>query len=109
MGNHCLFFKRHMVFGRISFLLGYVILQSSMFSAYAVEFNTDMLGISDKENIDFSRFSQANYILPGKYNLLVKVNSQGIKEYEILFQPALDKSENSIPCITQCYSIKTEF
>ena len=35
--------------------------------AYAVEFNTDVLDAADRNNIDFSRFSQARFILHGQY------------------------------------------
>ncbi len=51
---------------------------SSVVDVYAVEFNTDMLDSSDREHIDFSRFSQAGYILPGVYQLAVLVNGQNI-------------------------------
>ena len=40
--------------------------------AHAVEFNTDILDAEDKSNIDLSRFSQAGYIMPGKYSLSIK-------------------------------------
>lgn len=47
-------------------------------SAYAVDFNTDVLDATDKQNIDFSRFSQAGYIMPGQYQMEIMVNDQGI-------------------------------
>ena len=46
--------------------------------AYAVDFNTDVLDAADRQNIDFSRFSQAGYILPGQYQMEIMVNDQGI-------------------------------
>ncbi|EGM1627839.1 fimbria/pilus outer membrane usher protein [Salmonella enterica] len=46
--------------------------------AYAVDFNTDVLDAADKENIDFSRFSRAGYIMPGQYQMDIMVNSQNI-------------------------------
>lgn len=42
--------------------------------AAAVEFNTDVLDTDDKANIDFSRFSQIGYVLPGVYQMQVKLN-----------------------------------
>lgn len=42
----------------------------------AIEFNTDILDASDKKNIDFSKFSEAGYILPGLYQLQIVVNGQ---------------------------------
>lgn len=47
-------------------------------SVCAVDFNTDVLDAADRKNIDFSRFSQAGYILPGQYQMQVMVNDQGI-------------------------------
>ncbi|WP_392404498.1 fimbria/pilus outer membrane usher protein [Edwardsiella piscicida] len=47
-------------------------------SVYAVDFNTDVLDAADKKNIDFSRFSQAGYIMPGQYQMQVMVNGQAI-------------------------------
>ncbi|WHP85863.1 fimbria/pilus outer membrane usher protein [Edwardsiella anguillarum] len=46
--------------------------------AYAVDFNTDVLDAEDRNNIDFSRFSQAGYILPGHYQMEIMVNDQNI-------------------------------
>ncbi|MCU6343575.1 fimbria/pilus outer membrane usher protein, partial [Escherichia coli] len=51
---------------------------SSIPSAYAIEFNTDVLDAADKQNINFSRFSQVGYILPGKYELEIRVNDSSI-------------------------------
>ncbi len=42
----------------------------------AIEFNTDLLDLNDKNNIDFSRFSQAGYIMPGQYDLNIKLNNK---------------------------------
>ena len=47
-------------------------------AASAVEFNTDVLDAADKKNIDFTRFSEAGYVLPGQYLLDVIVNVQSI-------------------------------
>ncbi len=47
-------------------------------AASAVEFNTDVLDAADKKNIDFTRFSEAGYVLPGQYLLDVIVNGQSI-------------------------------
>ncbi|HAW2654331.1 TPA: fimbria/pilus outer membrane usher protein [Escherichia coli] len=46
--------------------------------AYAVDFNTDVLDAADRQNIDFSRFSQAGYIMPGQYQMEIMVNDQSI-------------------------------
>ncbi|MDM3379290.1 fimbria/pilus outer membrane usher protein [Citrobacter sp. Cb003] len=51
----------------------------------AVEFNTDILDASDRENIDLSRFSQAGYIMPGQYSLSIRLNDRAIADAEIAF------------------------
>lgn len=45
---------------------------------YAVDFNTDVLDAEDRQNIDISRFSRAGYIMPGQYQMEIKVNDQSI-------------------------------
>ena len=70
--------------------------------AYSVEFNTDILDASDKQNIDISRFSQAGYIMPGQYQMDVIVNGQGISPsaFQITFLERLtggQNEENTLP------------
>lgn len=70
-------------------------------SANAVQFNLDVIDASDKDNIDFSRFSQAEYIMPGNYQMQVIVNNRAIspKYFEVSFR---DTQATSLPkpCIT---------
>lgn len=47
-----------------------------LFSAYATEFNIDVLDAEDIQNIDMSQFSIAGYVPPGDYVLTVFVNGQ---------------------------------
>jgi len=49
----------------------------------AVEFNTDVIDSSDRNNIDFTRFSQAGYIMPGQYQLQLVVNGQNVSVSEL--------------------------
>ncbi len=69
-------------------------------AASAVEFNTDVLDAADKKNIDFTRFSEAGYVLPGQYLLDVIVNGQSISpaSLQISFvepQSSGDKAEKN--------------
>ncbi|MCU6343473.1 fimbria/pilus outer membrane usher protein, partial [Escherichia coli] len=75
--------------------------------AYAVDFNTDVLDAADKQNIDFSRFSQAGYILPGEYLMQIMVNNQNISPsaFPVTFlEPpvSVDVGKNTLPqaCLT---------
>ncbi|WP_081706627.1 fimbria/pilus outer membrane usher protein [Siccibacter turicensis] len=59
---------------------------------YAVEFNTDIMDAEDKENIDLSRFSEAGFVMPGTYNLSVKVNEHAVKDSDIAFYERPEKT-----------------
>ncbi|KKW50492.1 hypothetical protein XB02_11745 [Pantoea ananatis] len=47
-------------------------LSGYIFPAFSVEFNMDILDAEDRNNIDLSHFSEAGYIMPGKYLLTLK-------------------------------------
>jgi len=55
-----------------------VLIALSVGDVFAVDFNTDVLDAADRRNIDFSRFSQAGYVMPGQYQLQMMVNGQAI-------------------------------
>ncbi len=74
---------------------------------YATDFNTDVLDAADRQNIDFSRFSQAGYIMPGQYQMEIRVNDQDISPsaFQITFlEPPFSASdkEKQLPqaCLT---------
>ncbi|KNC29095.1 hypothetical protein FF38_10472, partial [Lucilia cuprina] len=49
-----------------------------MKNGFSIEFNLDVVDSKAKDNIDFNRFSESGYILPGKYQLNLELNGQGI-------------------------------
>ncbi|MBF2792902.1 MULTISPECIES: fimbria/pilus outer membrane usher protein [Enterobacteriaceae] len=63
----------------------------------AVDFNTDVLDAADRSNVDFSRFSSAGYVMPGKYQMQVMVNDQPISPsamtVDVIEQPASGESQ----------------
>ncbi len=71
------------------------------FSEEAVDFNTDFLEADSTENVDFSKFSHANYIPPGNYSLAISVNKVKISMEQsiIFFTPNYDE-KISLACIT---------
>lgn len=69
-------------------------------SALAIEFNTDVLDVSDKENINFSNFSEANYIMPGTYTMMVRVNGHNIAEHPVKYIASGEKEQSTQACIT---------
>jgi len=68
--------------------------------AEEIEFNTSIVDIQDKENIDFSRFSRAGYIMPGNYTLTLRVNDSEMSELPIDWFTADDDENESKPCLT---------
>lgn len=73
--------------------------------AYAVDFNTDVLDAADRQNIDFSRFSQAGYIMPGQYQMEIMVNDQGISPsaFPVTFlEPSVSGQDGKKPLPQAC-------
>lgn len=68
----------------------------------AVEFNTDILNTEDRSNIDLSRFSQAGYIMPGTYHLMLKLNERNISEQDVLFREISQDDTETSPEIQAC-------
>lgn len=71
-----------------------------MKSADAIEFNTDVLDAMDKNNVDLSRFSNADYVMPGKYLLNIFLNNQSISNSEqqiIFYQSENEKTAICFP------------
>ncbi|EJH1737631.1 fimbria/pilus outer membrane usher protein [Escherichia coli] len=72
---------------------------------YAVDFNTDVLDAADRQNIDFSRFSQAGYIMPGQYQMEIIVNDQGISPsaFPVMFlEPPVSCADGKKPLPKVC-------
>ncbi|MDE9460288.1 fimbria/pilus outer membrane usher protein [Xenorhabdus bovienii] len=88
---------------QIKYLLAFsVLITLYIQESGAMEFNADMLDLEDKQNIDLSRFSQTGYVMPGQYQLALRVNEQDIShETTIPFysRKAGDKTVSEI-CIS---------
>lgn len=70
--------------------------------AFSVEFNTDMLDTEDTQNIDFSQFSQAGFIMPGTYHLTLKINNERLgNAKDIIINASSSTNDNlfSLICI----------
>ncbi|NDO83187.1 PapC/FimD family outer membrane usher protein [Citrobacter sp. NCU1] len=66
----------------------------------AVEFNTDVLDVKERANIDLSQFSQAGYLMPGKYQLVLHVNKSEIPEQTVEFLAPENDPKGSLACLT---------
>lgn len=69
-------------------------------STDAIQFNTDVLDVEDKKNINLDQFSRAGYIMPGQYLLVLKVNDDALPEMPISFYVPEDDPQGSQPCLS---------
>ncbi|HGM6668033.1 TPA: outer membrane usher protein [Serratia marcescens] len=81
-----------------------VTLMLASVSMYAVaddniQFNTDVLDVNDRKNIDLSQFSRVGYIMPGNYGMVVYVNNSEMPEQEIPFYPPDNDPNGSKACL----------
>lgn len=64
-----------------------------------IQFNTDVLDIKDRENLDLSHFSRGGYIMPGTYTMMVFLNRQQLAERPITFASSAADPKSSEPCL----------
>ncbi|AVA39242.1 PapC/FimD family outer membrane usher protein [Proteus mirabilis] len=66
-----------------------------------IEFNSDILDLKDRGNIDLSSFSRAGYITPGKYELIININNNELSgTYRVDYIVPKDDPKASEPCIS---------
>lgn len=66
----------------------------------AVEFNTDVLDVKERSNIDLSQFSKAGYLMPGQYQMTIRLNKSELPEQPIEFMAPENDPKGSIACLT---------
>ena len=64
------------------------------------EFNTEVLDLNERGQIDLSQFSQAGYVMPGIYTLALKVNNSSLAERKIRFLAPDNDPAGSMACIS---------
>ncbi|TCD14826.1 outer membrane usher protein [Lelliottia amnigena] len=78
-----------------------------------IQFNTDVLDVKDKENIDLSQFSKRGYIMPGDYTFLIQINQNELEEQNISVFPSPSDKNNTIACLSpalvQKFGFKDKF
>ncbi|MCG2879418.1 fimbria/pilus outer membrane usher protein, partial [Obesumbacterium proteus] len=99
--TNLIFAESKLALSKLSIIITVALVSLYSNTVVAVEFNTAVLDSNDKANIDFTRFSQANYILPGTYRMDVRLNSQALNEFDVVYLPLPDKAETSEPCIPE--------
>lgn len=66
-------------------------------SIAATEFNSDILDLDDKKNIDLKQFSQKGFVMPGEYILTPVVNGQEISRETLVKVYLKDNEKKSQP------------
>lgn len=66
-----------------------------------IQFNTDVLDVDDRNNIDLSHFSRGGYIMPGSYNMVVRINRNELPEQSVSFYAMKDDSNDSRACVSK--------
>jgi outer membrane usher protein FimD/PapC len=72
--------------------------------AYAeagIRFNSDILDVNDRKNIDLSQFSRSGYIMPGSYSMVVHINKNELPEQKIPFYAPENDPDGSQACISK--------
>lgn len=72
------------------------------FSACADEviFNTDILDINDRKNIDLTQFSRGGYIMPGEYIMTIHVNELELSEQTVVFHTVNNQAGVTEACLS---------
>lgn len=65
-----------------------------------IQFNTDMLDVNDRKNIDLSQFSRGDYIMPGTYDMTVHVNKNDLPGQQIPFYVPDGDKAGSRACLS---------
>lgn len=65
-----------------------------------IEFNTDVLDLNDRTNIDLSQFARSGFILPGTYSMVVQLNNQPLPEQSVAFYPPDNDPKGSEACLS---------
>ncbi|BEO22615.1 outer membrane usher protein [Serratia nevei] len=71
--------------------------------AYAedgIQFNTDVLDVNDRKNIDLSQFTRSGYIMPGAYTMAIHLNKNELPEQSVNFYPPDGDTNGSQACLT---------
>ena len=69
------------------------------YAAQEIQFNTDVLDVNDRKNIDLSQFSRGGYIMPGTYTMVVHVNKNELPEQPVPFYAPGNDANSSRACV----------
>ncbi|MEX6226447.1 FimD/PapC N-terminal domain-containing protein [Providencia hangzhouensis] len=64
--------------------------------ARVIEFNTDVLDVEDRNNIDLEQFNRIGFIMPGTYNLKININGHSLSEMSVIFNESETSDSGSV-------------
>ena len=73
---------------------------SNIVRAEDVQFNTDLLDVDDRNNIDVTHFARKGYIMPGRYSMNIRLNGDALGERDVDFYAPPERPDESLPCLT---------
>jgi len=85
---------------RSGFLGGLISFVGQIHAADDIQFNTDILDLDDRTNIDLSQFSRSGFILPGTYPMAVQINTLVLPERPIAFHAPENDPKGSMACLS---------
>ena len=68
--------------------------------AEEIQFNTDVLDVNDRKNIDLSQFARGGFIMPGSYSMVVRLNKSDLPEQPVPFYAPDDDPNGSRACLS---------
>lgn len=89
--------------------LTFVFIVTMAHAGEVIEFNTDVLDVNDRKNIDLSQFSHGDYIMPGAYDMVVHINRNDLPEQSVAFYPPESDLKGSRVCIGKDLASKLGF
>ena len=85
----------------LGLLIAFILAGNSVCAVAAdIEFNTDVLDVTDRANIDLGQFSRGNFIMPGDYLFTVHINKLTLPDQPVVYYPPDDDAKGSEACIT---------
>ncbi|EMH4218120.1 outer membrane usher protein [Serratia marcescens] len=91
-------FRLHILSACVALVLGS--LTSKAGAVEDIQFNTDVLDVNDRKNIDLSQFSRGGYIMPGQYSMVVHVNKSDLPEQPVAFYAPDGDANGSRACLS---------
>jgi len=92
-------FRFHILSASVALALGFAG-GMPVVQAEEIQFNTDVLDVNDRKNIDLSQFSRGGFIMPGSYSMMVRLNKSDLPEQPVPFYAPDDDPNGSRACLS---------